>query len=117
VEKHFVLVDIDVVKNAGGDKVYEKYGPQRGVPAWTILDADQKVLVDSMRDMKNVGFPYEPHEVTHFFDAVKKSCPGLSEEDLRVLKDRLQEHCKVRKAELEVRKAELEARKKDADKR
>jgi hypothetical protein len=110
VEKHFVLVDIDVVKNAGGEKVYEKYGPQRGVPAWTILDADQKVLVDSMRDKQNVGFPYEPQEVTHFFDALKKSCPGLSKEELQVLKDRLQEHCKARKAE-------LEARKKDAGKR
>jgi hypothetical protein len=110
VEKHFVLVDIDLVKNAGGEKVYEKYGPQRGVPAWSILDADQKVLADSMRDEKNVGFPYKPEEVAHFFDALKKSCPDLSEEELRALKDRLQEHC-------EARKAESEARKKDADQR
>jgi hypothetical protein len=99
-----VLVDIDVVKNAGGEKVYEKYGPQRGVPAWTIMDASQKVLVDSMRKKENVGFPYEPHEVAHFLDALKKSCPALSEEELRVLKDRLDEHCKARKAELEARK-------------
>ena len=104
MEKHFVLVDIDVVKTAGGEKVYEKYGSPRGVPAWTILDADQKVLVDSMRDKKNVGFPYEPQEVAHFFDALKQSCPALSEEELKVLKDRLNEHCKARKAELETRK-------------
>jgi hypothetical protein len=104
MEKHFVLVDIDVVKNAGGEKAYEKYGPQRGVPAWTILSADQKVLVDSMRDKQNVGFPYEPQEVAHFFDALKKSCPGLSEEELKVLKDRLQEHCKAAKAESEARR-------------
>ncbi len=99
-----MLVDIDVVKNAGGDKVYEKYGPQRGVPAWTIMDASQKVLVDSMRKKENVGFPYEPLEVAHFLDALKKSCPALSEEELQVLKDRLDEHCKARKAELEARK-------------
>jgi hypothetical protein len=105
-----VLVDIDVVKNAGGEKVYEKYGPQRGVPAWTIMDAGQKVLVDSMRKKENVGFPYEPHEVAHFLDALKKACPALSEEELQVLKDRLDEHCKARKAE-------LEARKKSSDKR
>lgn len=101
------MVDIDVVKTLGGEKLYEKYGPQhppRGVPAWTILTADQKVLVDSMCDKKNVGFPYEPQEVTHFFDALKKSCPALSEEELKVLKDRLHEHCKARKAELESRK-------------
>ncbi|HLW67695.1 MAG TPA: hypothetical protein VKS79_20430 [Gemmataceae bacterium] len=104
MEKHFVLVDIDVVKNAGGQEIFEKYGPPRGVPAWTILNADQKVLADSMRDQKNVGFPYEPHEIAHFFDALKKSCPGLSEEELKILKDRLEEHCKARRAELEARK-------------
>ena len=104
MEKHFVLVDIDVVKNAGGKKVYEKYGPQRGVPAWTILDADQSVLGDSMRDKNNVGFPYEPQEVAHFFESLKKSCPGLREEELQALRDRLQEHCKTRRAELEAPK-------------
>jgi hypothetical protein len=55
-EKHFVLVDIDIVKNPGGNVLFEKYGPQRGVPAWTILAADQKVLADSMFDKQNVGF-------------------------------------------------------------
>jgi hypothetical protein len=99
-----VLVDIDVVKNPGGKEAYEKYGrPERGMPAWTIMDAGQKVLADSMREKQNVGFPYEPHEVAHFFDSLKKSCPSLRGEDLKVLKERLDEHCKVRKAELEAR--------------
>jgi hypothetical protein len=99
-----VRVDIDVVKNPAGKEVYEKYGPKRGVPAWTIMDAGQKVLIDSMRDMKNVGFPWEPHEVAHFFEALRKSCPGLGEEDLKVLKERLDEHCRARKADLEENK-------------
>jgi hypothetical protein len=99
-----VRVDIDVVKNPQGKEVYEKYGSDRGVPAWTILDAGQKVLADSMREKQNVGFPYEPLEVAHFFDSLKKSCPGLSEDELKVLKDRLDEHCAARKAELEARK-------------
>jgi hypothetical protein len=68
------------------------------------MDSDQKVLVDSMKDKQNVGFPWEPHEVAHFFDALKKSCPALSEEELKVLKERLGEHCKARRAELEARK-------------
>ena len=110
VEKHFILVDIDIVKNPGGKEVYQKYGPQRGVPAWTILAGDQKVLADSMLDKQNVGFPYEPQEVKHFFHALKKSCPGLNEEELRILQDRLQEHCRARKAQ-------LEKGKKDAGKR
>ena len=99
-----MLVGVDVVKNAGGQELYEKYGPQRGVPAWTILDADQKVIVDSMRDKENVGFPYEAREVAHFFDALAKSCPAMSEEELKILKERLDEHCKARKDELDARK-------------
>jgi hypothetical protein len=99
-----VRVDIDVVKNPGGKGVYEQYGPQRGVPAWTILDAGRKVLADSMRDKENVGFPYEPQEVAHFFDALGKSSPGLGDEELKVLRDRLDEHCRARKAGLEARK-------------
>jgi hypothetical protein len=68
------------------------------------MDSAQKVLVDSMKEKQNVGFPYEPHEVTHFLDALKKACPALSEEELQVLKERLDEHCKARKAEIEARK-------------
>lgn len=74
------------------------------------MDSDQKVLVDSMKDMQNVGFPYEPHEVGHFFDALKKSCPDLSEEELKVLKERLDEHCKARKAEIEALKKSRDQR-------
>jgi hypothetical protein len=99
-----VLVDIDIVKNAGGKEVYEKYGLHPGVPAWTIMDANQKVLADSMRGKANVGFPYEPHEVAHFFEALKKSCPALSEEELKILKERLDEHGKAVKAQIEARK-------------
>lgn len=99
-----MLVDIDIVENPGGKKLYEKYGLHPGVPAWTIMDSGQNVLVDSMKDKQNVGFPYKPHEVAHFFDVLKKSCPALSEEELKVLKERLDEHCKTRKAEIEARK-------------
>jgi hypothetical protein len=105
-----VRVDIDVVKNPGGQEIYEKYGSNRGVPAWTIMDAGQKVLADSMRDKQNVGFPYEPQEVAHFFDSLKKSCPDLSVDELRVLKERLDEHCAARRAELEAKKKESEQR-------
>ena len=110
MDKHFVLIDVDVVENAGGKEIYEKYGPQRGEPAWTILEANQKVLADSMREQKNVGFTYKPEEVAHFFDALKKSCPDLSDEELKVLKERLDEHCKARKAELESPKKKSDGR-------
>jgi hypothetical protein len=68
------------------------------------MDASQKVLADSMRNKENVGFPYEPHEVAHFFESLRKACPGLGDDELSVLRERLDEHCKARKAELEARK-------------
>jgi hypothetical protein len=92
-----------VVKNPGGEKLYEQYGPQRGVPAWTILDAGRKVLADSMREKENVGFPFEPHEVAHFFKALQQARPELPAEELQVLKDRLAEHCKPIRAQREER--------------
>src|SRR5947208_12796522 len=71
VEKYLVRVKVDVVTNPGGDKLYEKYGEQRGVPAFTFLDPDAKVLSDSGGKGKNVGFPYEPQEIEHYFKAFK----------------------------------------------
>jgi hypothetical protein len=110
MDKHFVQVDIDIVKNPGGKELYAKYGPPRGVPAWTIMDAKEKVLADCMRDKENVGFPYKPHEVAHFFDALRKSCPDLGEDELKVLQESLDEHCKAREAELQAKKKEAERR-------
>jgi len=104
MDKHFIRVDIDIVKNPGGKELYEKYGAPRGVPAWTILDAREKVLADSMRGKENVGFPYTPQEVAHFFDALGKACPDLGKEELKVLQERLEEHCKARRAALEAKK-------------
>ena len=103
-EQHFVVVHVDIVKNPGGDKLYDQYGPQRGVPAWTILSAGRKVLADSMREKENVGYPYEPQEVEHFLTALKKARPGLGDDDRKVLRDRLDELNKARRAELEARK-------------
>jgi hypothetical protein len=98
------VVNIDTVKNAGGEALYAKYGPQRGVPAYSILDASQKVLADSMLKKENIGFPYEPHEVAHFFESLKKACPDLGEDELTMLRERLDAHCKARRAEIEARK-------------
>jgi hypothetical protein len=109
-EKHFVIVHIDLVKNPGGEKLFKEYGPQRGVPAWTILGADRKVLADSMREKQNVGYPYEPQEVEHFLAAIKKARPKLEAEDLKVLSERLDAHNKARRAELEARKEKPGAR-------
>jgi hypothetical protein len=99
-----VFVKVDIVKNPGGEALSNRYGLQGGLPAWTILDASQQVVADSMKDKKNVGFPYEPEEVAHYLDALKKSCPKLTAEDFRVFKEQLDEHCRLIRAELEAKK-------------
>ena len=62
--KYLVIVDVDIAKNPGGREMYKKLGTQRGVPAWTVLDANEKVLADSGDGKDNVGLPYEPKETT-----------------------------------------------------
>jgi hypothetical protein len=88
---YLVVVHIDIAKNPGGKELYEKYGTQRGVPAWTILDADEKVLADSGDGKDNVGFPFEPNEVAYYFKVLKKTCPKLTDKDVELLTEKLKE--------------------------
>jgi uncharacterized protein YyaL (SSP411 family) len=89
VGRRLVIVKVDIVTNPGGDTMYEKYGAQRGVPAFTFLDPDAKVLADSGDKGENAGFPYEPKEIEHYFKAFKTACPALTESDIEVLTAKL----------------------------
>jgi thiol:disulfide interchange protein len=89
--QHLVIVKVDVVTNPGGDTMYEKYGDQRGVPAFTFLDPDAKVLADSGDKGKNTGFPYEPKEIEDYFKAFKTACPKLSDSEVGLLTKKLKE--------------------------
>jgi thiol-disulfide isomerase/thioredoxin len=91
LDKHVVLVKVDVVTNPGGEEMYKKYGTDRGVPAFSILDADEKVLGDSGDGKDNVGFPYEPHEIAHYAKVMKKACPKLTDADVEMLTAKLKE--------------------------
>ncbi len=89
--KHLVIVKVDIVENAGGQELYKKYGTDRGVPAWTILAPDGTVLTDSGDGRDNVGFPAEPQEIAHYFKALRKACPKVSDEDVKLLTARLKD--------------------------
>jgi hypothetical protein len=91
LSKHIVLVKVSLDENAGGEEMYLEYGKQRGVPAFSILDVDGKVLADSGDTGKNIGFPYEPHEIEHYFTALKTAIPKLSESDVELLREKLKE--------------------------
>lgn len=87
VGKYFVIVKVDVVTNPGGEEMYKKYGADRGVPAFTVLDADAKVLADSGDGDKNVGFPYEDKEIEHYVKVLRTATKATDAEvDLLVKK-------------------------------
>jgi len=91
LDKYFVIVKVDLVTNPGGDDLYHKYGTDRGVPAWTILDSGSKVVADSGDGKDNVGFPYESHEVEHYVKAVRKAAPKMTDAEADLLVARLRE--------------------------
>jgi hypothetical protein len=91
IDKHLVVVHVDIVKNSGGEGMYKKYGTQRGVPAWTVLDAHEKVLGDSGDGRDNVGYPYLPNEIAHYVKILKATCTTISDAEIDVLKTKLKE--------------------------
>lgn len=90
--QHLVIVKVDIVTNPGGEAMYEKYGEQRGVPAFTFLNPGAKVLADSGDKGRNIGFPYEPKEIDDYFKAFRTACPKLSDADVALLTRKLMEN-------------------------
>jgi thioredoxin-related protein len=91
LDQYLVLVKVSTDENAGGEEMYNEYGKARGVPAFVILDPNGKVLADSGDAGKNIGFPYEPHEIDHYFTALKTACPKMGPGDVDVLREKLKE--------------------------
>jgi len=89
VGKYFVLVKVDIVTNPGGEEMYKKYGSDRGVPAWTLLNPDGKGIGDSGDGRDNVGFPYEEKEVAHYLKAIRAAAPKLTEAEVDLLMRKL----------------------------
>ena len=91
IGKHVVLVKVDIVDNPGGNDMYLKHGVDRGVPAWSILNVEGKVLSHSGNGRENLGFPYEPDEIVRYFKAFKQACPKLTDAEVELLTKKLKE--------------------------
>lgn len=91
LKKHFVFLKVDIFKNPGGKELYERFGEERGVPAFTVLDAEDKKIVDSADGGDNLGYPYEPEEIEQYFKLLRKCCPTLTEKEIEVLRSKLKE--------------------------
>lgn len=98
-KEHYSIVHLDVMEqgdkraleNPGGDKVLaELKGDKAGLPFFAMLDADGKMVINSIRPGEkggNIGHPMEPDEVAHFMEMVKKTALRAKPADL----DRLRE--------------------------
>jgi thiol-disulfide isomerase/thioredoxin len=89
VGKYFVIVKVDVVTNPGGEEMYKKYGTDRGVPAFTVLDAESRVLADSGDGDKNVGFPYTDAEIEQYVKVLRASLPKVTDAEVDLLVKKL----------------------------
>jgi hypothetical protein len=91
LDRHFVLLRIDRIDTPGGDYLYHVHGGQETWPAFAILDPRGMTLADSGSGAENIGFPVQPHEVEAYFEALKRACPELSDDDAALLRQRLNE--------------------------
>jgi hypothetical protein len=89
--KYLVIVKISTDENPGGQEMYLEYGKQRGVPAFSVLDSGGNVLADSGDGGKNIGFPYQPHEIEHYFTALADAFPAIRDSDIALLREKLKE--------------------------
>ena len=102
--QHLVFVKVDIVENPGGEDLYQKYSPAPGgVPVWVFLSADGKVLGDSFEEAKgkkiNVGFPYEPNELTHYEKTLRAALPKLTESEVGEVMKELKDSAPKKKAD------------------
>lgn len=96
-DKYYVITHLDVLEqpdkknleNPGAIDVLTKLGGEKaGLPYFAILDPEEKVVVDSLREVdgkkgdptKNTGHPMAPEEVAWFMEMLKRSSKMTAEE-------------------------------------
>jgi thiol-disulfide isomerase/thioredoxin len=91
LERHFVFVKLDVSRDERAEELREQYKESKsgGVPWYTILDAQGRMLVTSnapgqerFGGNNNIGFPGEPAGIEHFVGMLRQTAPRLSAEKL-----------------------------------
>jgi uncharacterized protein DUF255 len=88
--KYFVLLRIDRIETPGGEHMYVGYGGTGSFPAFSILASDGMLLANSGDGDQNVGFPTTPDEVARYFAALKAACPKLSDDEVELLRAKLE---------------------------
>jgi len=92
-EKYFVPIKLVVqeneknkaLENPGAGALLKQLGRPAGLPYYAFLDARGGLIINSMHDGQNIGFPAQPGEIDSFAQMMKKAAPAISDDDLKAL--------------------------------
>jgi len=88
--KHFVLGRVDIQETPGGMHMLAEHG-FGDAPAFSILDYKGMLLANSSEGGQNFGFPNDDQQVANYIAAMKVVCPRISDEEIAVLRSKLEQ--------------------------
>jgi hypothetical protein len=71
--------------------MFDEHGFAGHAPAFMILDYTGMTLANSGEGEQNVGFPNNEEQVRQYLAAMKLACPQLTDEEIAVLRRKLEE--------------------------
>jgi thioredoxin-related protein len=97
-EKYFIPVKLVVhendknkaLENPGADSLMQQFGgSSAGLPYFAFLDEKGNMIVNSMLNGNNIGYPGEPNEIDYFLQMMKKAAPKMEDSDLKTIETAL----------------------------
>ena len=91
--RDFVDIKIDVDRTIGGQDLLERFtkGQRTGIPWYAVLEPGGEVLVTSSPAGKNIGYPYEPHEIEAFGELLTRAAVKITDREIEKLEESLAE--------------------------
>jgi len=87
----YILVKIDLDRMAGAKVIDERIrkGKGRRIPWYAILDAEGKLLINSVGSQGNIGYPVEPTEIAHFIRMINETARNITSEQISAIENAL----------------------------
>jgi hypothetical protein len=99
VDRYFVLVRVSAMEeaanhpernNPGGNDLLQKLGGGDGVPFFAFLDADGRLIVNSIAPKTgNVGYPVEQGEIDWYMKMLARAVPSMAPAETSILQKKL----------------------------
>lgn len=93
LEKDFILLKIDDVRDMNGQVIAERLTKGRwvGVPFHAIFDANEELVMDSYGPLGNIGFMSGLEGKRHFKKMLDAACSRITPREIQVLLDALED--------------------------